>query len=775
MFLSKARRFFHQIRSYTARLPGTLVALVRRVRWERVPLKSIEPSQQFASLNDGVRWMEPVTIGSHTLEALFCHPDASVSWRVQAIPSGQIEAYCGLMPEVWANVGSPVTFQIRVTDAEQRVSTRTIELAPAVRRRDRRWVRLAAAIPPSGLVDITLSTSVPPGASPAHAWAIWGEPSLGRPRPLREMWHQWRAALQNYGWRGAVKRALSPATLPLATREYGAWIARHAKSRAQLDALADEVRALPDQPLISIITPVFNTPPDLLHACIASIEAQVYERWELCIADDASTNRDTVAALARYRDHPQIHVRRLDTNSHISAASNAALSVARGEFVALLDHDDLLAPEALAEVVRELNAHPDTDVIYSDEDKLAAGGVRCDAFMKPDWSPEYFESCMYTCHLAVLRRSLLDAIGGFRSDYDGAQDYDLMLRAVERSDHVRHIPQVLYHWRKIEGSTAADPLAKPFALDAARRALVDHVARRGLDAVVEPGLATGLWRVRRRVRGTPSVTVIIPTDGRSAEMRGGTTDLVVNCVRSVVERTTYAHYELLIVDNGKLSEEALDLLRTVPHRRISYSYDPPFNFSRKLNFCVSHARGEHLVILNDDIEVIEPEWMTAMLEFSQDPGVGAVGCKLHYPDGRLQHVGVVTGVCGIAAHLFHQHPGTSTGYGGAAIAVRNYTAVTGACMMTRRAVFEQVGGFNERLRIDFNDVDYCLKVRRAGYRIVYTPYARLYHHESGSFGPRQQQPEEIDEMRREWGSVLSADPYYSPNLTVDFPDCRLRL
>ena len=719
--------------------------------------------------------MHPVTIGHETREALFCHPDASVSWRVQSVPGGYVEAYCGLLPEVWSKVASPVGFEMCVADAAQRVLTRTIELAPAARRRDRRWVRVAVAMPASGVVDITLSTSVPPGRSPAHAWAIWGQPSLRRPRPVREMWHLWRAALQIHGWRAALKRALSPATLPVATREYAAWIARHTRSGAQLDALGGEVRALPYQPSFSIITPVYNTPPDLLHACIASVEAQVYDRWELCIVDDASTSRDTLAALARYGDHPRIHVRRLATNSHISAASNVALSLASGEFVALLDHDDVLAPEALAEVVRVLNAHPDTDVIYSDEDKLAAGGVRCDAFMKPDWSPEYFESCMYTCHLAVLRRSLLDAIGGFRPDYDGAQDYDVMLRAVERSDRVRHIPQVLYHWRKTEGSTAADPLAKPFAVDAARRALADHVARRGLDAEVEPGLATGLWRVRRRVRGTPTVTIVIPTDGRSAEMRGGPTDLLVNCVRSVVDRTTYPNYELLIVDNGRLSDDALDLLASLPHRRVSYSYEPPFNFSRKLNFCASHARGEHLLVLNDDIEVIEPEWMTAMLEFSQESAIGAVGCKLHYPDGRLQHVGVVTGVCGIAAHLFHQHPGTSTGYGAAAIAVRNYTAVTGACMMTRRAVFEQVGGFNERLRVDFNDVDYCLKVRRAGYRIVYTPYARLYHHESGSFGPRQQQPDEIDEMRRVWGPALSADPYYSPNLTVDFPDCRLRL
>jgi GT2 family glycosyltransferase len=616
---------------------------------------------------------------------------------------------------------------------------------------------------------------VPPGVSPAHAWAVWGDPEVLRRRPARERARSAAAAFRTYGVWGVFRRLRRPATLGADDRVYADWIARHALSTAALERLRQEARSWPLAPLVSVVTPVYNTDPAWLRACVESVRRQAYPHWELCLADDASTSPATRALLSEYESDPRLRIQRLPENVHIARASNAALALASGDFVAFLDHDDELAPEALAEMVRALNATPDADVLYSDEDKLGPGGVRCDPFMKPDWSPEYFLSSMYTCHLMLVRRALLDAIGGFRAGYEGAQDYDLLLRLTERTSRIVHVPRVLYHWRKIPGSAAASPTAKPYALDAARRALEDHVARRGLDAVVEPGLAVGLWRVKRRIRGHPRVTVVVPTDGRRAPMRGGSVDLLVNCLRSVVERTTYDNWDLLVVDNGRLSDEALAFLADVPHRRVSYAYEPPFNFSHKLNFAVSHAEGEHLLVLNDDIEVIDAEWMEALLEFSQDAEIGAVGGKLLYPDGRLQHIGVVTGVCGIAAHVFHQHDGHSPGHAGSAITIRNYSAVTGACMMTRRRVFEEVGGFNEKLRVDFNDVDYCLKVRRAGYRIVFTPYARLYHHESGSFGERRQQRDEIEEMRRTWGPVLGRDPYYSPNLTTDFPDCRLRL
>jgi len=757
-------------------LTHALTRAWRTVAFQRTSLRNAPADTIREAFDGAVRWPGIVAIGGVAREVLFCHPDSEAAWTIQPVPRGAVHAWCGLMPDAWKENAGGVVFELEARTANGEAISRAARRVNPRRRRDRRWRRLAISLPadaPSAL-QIVLRTRVPPGAGPAHAWAVWGDPEIARKRSpgdrVRTAWH----ALRTYGMGGVYRRIRSAGGPPTNQQRYSEWIARNTRGASGLAALAGEIATWPLQPRISIITPVYNTDPVWLRACIESVRRQVYPHWELCLADDASTAVGTREVLREYEVDPRIRVCWLPQNVHISRASNAALEQATGEYVALLDHDDELAPDALAEMTRAINASPDADVLYSDEDKLDPGGVRCDPFMKPDWSPEHFLSSMYTCHFTVVRRSLVDDVQGFREGFEGAQDYDLWLRLSERTGRIVHVPRVLYHWRKIPGSAAASPIAKPYAVEAARRALEEHVARRGIDATVEPGIAVGLWRVRRRIQGEPRVTVVVPTDGRSAEMRGGRVDLLVNCLQSVVARTTYAHYDILVVDNGTLSPEALAFLQDVPHRRVTYSYEPPFNFSHKLNFSARHAAGDHLVILNDDIEVIDGEWMTALLEFSQDPEIGAVGGKLLYPDGRLQHIGVVTGVCGIAAHVFHQADGQSTGYAGSAMTIRNYTAVTGACMMTRRQVFEEVGGFNERLRVDFNDVDYCLKVRRAGYRIVYTPYARLYHHESGSFGERRQRAEEIDEMRAAWGSTLTSDPYYNVNLTADFPDCRLR-
>ncbi len=467
--------------------------------------------------------------------------------------------------------------------------------------------------------------------------------------------------------------------------------------------------------------------------------------------------------------------------------------------MALLDHDDELRPEALAEVVRHFNARPDADVFYSDEDKLDMSGTRCDPYFKPDWSPEHFESCMYTCHFMVIRRSVVDEVGGFRTGYEGAQDYDLLLRIIDRPGDrpgdrpdretpsratrgretmVHHIPRILYHWRKLPESTASAGLAKPWALDAGRLALEDHVRRTALDADVLPGGAPGVFRVRRRIRGTPLVSLIIPTAGRPRTAGGKTIDLLAQAIRSVVDKTAYEHVELVLVlsgdqTTGTLPETTERALAGTRHRVVRLERLGLFNFSASINAGAAAAGGEHLLLFNDDLEVISPEWLSAMLEYSQDPDVGAVGPKLLYPDGRLQHVGIVLGVAGVAAHAFHQHSGVSPGYGGSAMMVRNYSAVTGACLMTRTAVFQEVGGFDERLPTDFNDVDYCLRLRSAGYRVVYTPWAQLYHHESASFGVRQHDLGELSEMRRRWAAVIDNDPYYNPHLTRDFPDYRI--
>ena len=365
----------------------------------------------------------------------------------------------------------------------------------------------------------------------------------------------------------------------------------------------------------------------------------------------------------------------------------------------------------------------------------------------------------------VLRRSLVEQVGRFRLGYKGWPDYDLALRIISVSSRVGHI-QGAVPLASDSGSAAAEPVAKPWALAAAKRALVAHVERTQLDANVLDGAAVGLFRVRRRVHGAPLVTLVITTDDRSRDVQGRLRALLPDCVDGIVRRTTYANYELLIIDNGQISDATRDMLAKVPHRRVSYRIEGDFNFAHKLNFSVTHARGEHLVVLNDDVEVISSEWLSAMLDLA-DPGVGAVGAKLYYPDGRLQHIGIVMGVCGLAAHAFHQAPGHSGGAAGSATGPRNYSAVTGACMMTRRSVFDQVGGFNERLAIDFNDVDYCLRVRRAGYRIVLAPYAELYRRRVEQPGAASVAPEEAEYHARRLARRARRQPVLQPQ-----PDSR---
>lgn len=725
---------------------------------------------------DAIRWLGPLHIAGRTRHALFCHPESAVTFRMEDAAGARLTAWAALLPPMWERNPDGVEFVLsaRADHGSWQRETRRL-VRPRTRTSDRRWRALRLTIPAdvSGPVLVTLKTTLRPAASADSAWAVWGDPELEWARPISDVVRLTRANLRQYGIRGAWGRLQNQPGRDEERERYRRWLEDQTPGPGDLADMVGGLATLARRPLISVITPVYNTEPRWLVACIESVRRQVYPDWELCLADDASTSQATLDVLARYADDPRIRIVRLPRNLHISGASNAALDVARGEFVAMLDHDDELAPEALFEVVRCLNANPDADFIYSDEDKLEMNGQRCDPYFKPDWSPDLFRSFMYTNHLMVLRRSLVNDVGRFRVGFEGSQDYDLALRAIERTDRVVHVPKILYHWRKIPGSAAAETEAKPWALEAAKRALTEHLERRQVEAEVLPGMAPGLFRVRYALRDRPLVTIVVTTDDRTREVNGSTTRLLTNCLRSVVQKTAYANYEILVVDNGRLSDESAAFLARTPHRRVSYAYTGAFNFAHKLNFSVRHVRGEHLVIFNDDLEVIDSEWMTAMLEFSQQPEIGAVGARLLFPDGRLQHIGMVLGVCGVVAHAFHSAPGSSPGYGGSAMVVRNYSCVTGACLMTRREIFEALGGFNERLAIDFNDVDYCLRVRQAGYRIVYTPYAQLYHLESGSHGGRQQASHEIEEMRRTWGSVLNEDPYYNPNLTRDFPDHRI--
>ena len=754
----------------------------RHLRVQRERLYPLTPASQWTNLpvlGDAIRWMNPATAPGGMSTALFAHPDSAVSWRLTLPARARIASWVGLVPEVWTkNIGG-VEFTIEIDDAAdgRRLVRRRLDVRPGSRRADRRWRRLVAD-PGLGSpleVVVTLRTQVPDGRS-AYAWSAWGDPQIERLRGPGDMLRFLRAEVRERGVAGALLQA-SGAPLPAEQAlVYQRWVAAHTPDADALDRLAKEAAALPRQPIISIVMPVYNTDPRWLRAAIDSVRAQVYPHWQLCIADDASTSETTVKALEAYANDPRIRMMRRATNGHISAASNDALALATGDYIALLDHDDELAPDALAEMVKAIDAHPDGDVFYSDEDKKTMSGVRCDPFFKPDWSPEHFLGQMYTCHLTMARASLVREVGAFRLGFEGTQDYDLWLRMIAKTSRIHHVPKILYHWRKIPGSAAAEVDAKDYALTNMKRTLQDHADRVGLDAEVVPGLAPSLFRMKRRIRGTPEVTIVIPTAGRAADMRGQQVDLLTHAVGQIVRHTTWQAYRLLIIDNGDLKPAALEALAGVPHRRVTYQMpEGPFNFSHKLDFSVRHVETEYFVIFNDDIEMITPDWIEGLLEYAQDPAIGAVGCKLMFPDGRLQHVGVVTGVCGVAAHIFHQGAGDTLGWNGGVITPRNYSVVTGAVMMTKREAWDRAGGFDTDMRIDFNDVDYCLKLREAGYRIVYTPFVQAFHYESASFGGRQQNPDDIRNMQRKWGETLGRDPYYNPNLSTDHIDCRPRV
>ncbi|MGH9667257.1 MAG: glycosyltransferase family 2 protein, partial [Bryobacteraceae bacterium] len=532
--------------------------------------------------------------------------------------------------------------------------------------------------------------------------------------------------------------------------------------------IADEVRNWTSTPVVSVISPVYNVAGPHLRRCIESVRAQWYPFWDLCLCDDGSTNPETLAVLESYRGlDPRIKIVRSNRNEGIAAASNRAAEISTGEYLAMLDDDDEITPDALFEVAKVVHSNPEVEFLYTDEDKIAEDGHLIDHYCKPDWSPEHLLSVMYVLHLLVMQKALFYSVGGFRPQFSGAQDYDLALRASTQARSVCHIPKILYHWRTVAGSAAEVVDAKPAALAAGRRALEDHVAQNGIDADVEEGLLPGLFHVRNRIRGNPLASLCILAGGRLARVEGrGTVDLLANFVTSIVQRTEYPNYEIVVVDDGTLSEDTHRALRGMPHRIEHFTpAEGPFNFSRKANFAFRQARGHHILLLNDDLEAISPEWLTAMLEPLQQRAVGVVGAKLLFPDERLQHVGVVLGVNGGASHVYHGYPANLVGYNAFTHVVRNYSAVTAACLATRADVIEATGGFDEQLGIDYNDIDFCLSAIRRGFRIVYTPYAELYHFEGTSIARQAANARDTMRFQLRWREYARDDHYYNPNLT----------
>jgi glycosyltransferase involved in cell wall biosynthesis len=560
---------------------------------------------------------------------------------------------------------------------------------------------------------------------------------------------------------------------------YQAWIeANELSGEAAIKDWTARLAALKDRPLISILTPTYNTPPGLLQEMIESVLAQAYDTWELCIADDASPSPHVREMLEAYAAaDPRIRLAFRPTNGHISAASNTALELATGDWLAMLDHDDLLTPDALLCIAEEINAYPNATLIYSDEDKIDEQGVRSSPFFKPDYSPVLLLAQNYLNHLTVHRAARVRAVGGWRSAYDGSQDFDLNLRVLEGAarDQVRHIPKVLYHWRTVEGSTALASDEKSYAIKAARKAVASHLERIGAQAQAQHVENFPFIRVRHTLpEPAPLVSVIIPTRDQAALLKG--------CINSILTLTTYPNYEIVIADNDSKLRETFAIFKLLAKdQRIRIIPQPgPFNYSAINNAAVAESRGEIVCLLNNDIEVIAPDWMGEMASWALQPDIGCVGAKLYYPDDTIQHAGVVLGVGGVANHGHKHFPRDSPGYFGRLMVHHDVSAVTAACLMVRRAVYDQLSGLDPVLKVAFNDVDFCLRVLEAGYQNVFTPYAELYHHESVSRG-EEDNPEklarfnaEIETMMARWSEELKADPYYSPHLTRDREDYSLR-
>lgn len=538
---------------------------------------------------------------------------------------------------------------------------------------------------------------------------------------------------------------------------------------AQVDA---DIRSFSYKPRISLLVPVYNVDAKWLERCIDSVEKQFYTDWELCLADDYSTKPHVRPLLERYAEKdPRIKVVFREKNGHISRATNSALEIATGEFVGLLDNDDELAPQALYEVVRTLNEHPHTDLVYSDEDKEDEEDNRFDPHFKPDYSPDLLLSTNYISHFGVYRKSIVDKIGGFRVGYEGSQDYDLVLRFVEQTSpsRIRHIAKVLYHWRTLATSTASSGGAKSYTSDAGLRALQSAMGRRGIDADVVSAGPSGIYNVHYGIADSALVSVIIPTKNGY--------DNIERCVGSIIEKTDYINYEIIVADNGSTNPHMQDLYNRyteqLGNRFRVKEIDIPFNFSRINNIAAQQAKGKYLLFLNDDTEVISPQWMTRMVSFAQQDRVGVVGAKLYYPTETIQHAGIVLGLGGAAGHIQVGFPRTYLGYFGRLIENVNYYAVTAACCMVKAADFHAVGGFDEDLAVAYNDVDLCIRIHdQLGRDNVWAHEVELYHYESITRGydtaskkKKARLDKESAKFCRRYAAIVDNDPYYNPNLS----------
>ena len=549
---------------------------------------------------------------------------------------------------------------------------------------------------------------------------------------------------------------------PFKIDEYNEWIAKC--------ELHDEPKKLGYNPKISIIVPVYNAPIRYLEECIESVINQSYSNWELCIADDKSTDPEVKETLEKYKKiDKRIKVVYRKENGNISKATNSAIDISTGDFIALLDNDDVITRDALYEVAKALNEDKKIDFIYSDEDKLNSEGRRCDPYCKSDWSPDTILSNNYICHLTTFSKKLLEEVGGGeRSEFDGAQDYDLILRLTEKAKKIHHIPKILYHWRIIPGSTSDTISAKPKAVDAGKRALEDALKRRKIKGSVDSSNNDGTYVVSYEI-DNPLISIIIPTRDYA--------DILETCLKSIYKKSTYKNYEIIVVDNGSEKQETLDLFEKYKKEHDNFRVlrlDCEFNYSYLNNEAVKIAKGEYVVLLNNDTEVITKDWLERMLMYASRPHIGTVGVKLLYPDNTVQHGGLILGINGIASHAYINADRHFKGEFGRLEVPFNYDGTTAACLMISKKKYEEVGGLEEELKANFNDVDFNLKVLEKGYYNIFVPQAELYHYESKSRGldldkkKLEQTKQETEYMLKKWNDKLVYSRFYNINYSKHY-------
>lgn len=548
---------------------------------------------------------------------------------------------------------------------------------------------------------------------------------------------------------------------------YGPWYQAYVPDQETLEA--QKKHKFDYRPLISIAVPAYQTPVEFLKQMIESLISQTYPEWELCIANSSPDNEEMQRVLADYSaKDSRVRFCNLKENLGIAENTNRAFSMAKGEFMGLLDHDDLLAPNALYEIVQALQDHPQADALYTDEDKVTTElDEHFQPHLKPDFNLDLLRSNNYICHFFVVRRSIVEKAGGFRKEFDGAQDYDFIFRCTENAREVLHVPEILYHWRTHKASTADNPASKMYAFEAGKRAIEANLERTGTKGVVSHTQDLGFYRVKYPVQGKPLVSVIIPNKDEKETLQ--------TCMEMLNNNTSYQNFEIIIIENNSTTDEIFRYYKELSKdpRIHLLRWGKEFNYSAINNFGVAHAKGEYLLFLNNDIKSINPDWMEELLGVCQRPEVGGVGAKLIYPDNTIQHAGCVVGMGGIAGHMFVDMPADRTGYLHKASLLQDMSAVTAACLMMKKEVFEEAGGFTEELAVAFNDVDLCLKVRKNNHLIVYDPYAKLYHMESKTRGAEDSKEKvrrfqtEIEYMRCHWLDILkNGDPYYNKNLSL---------